>query len=48
MNYQPVLDDISAQIRPLLGEGGKVASYIPALARVSARQFGIALRSCDG
>jgi glutaminase len=25
-----------------------VASYIPALARVDARQFGIALRTCDG
>ncbi|MFX8156666.1 glutaminase, partial [Acinetobacter baumannii] len=27
---------------------GKVASYIPALARVSPRQFGIALRTCAG
>ena len=48
MDFQPVLDDIAAQIQPLLGLEGKVASYIPALARVSALQFGIALRTCDG
>ena len=48
MDFQTVLDDINTQIRPLLGQGGKVASYIPALARVSPQQFGIALRTCDG
>ncbi|HEX4509518.1 MAG TPA: glutaminase, partial [Burkholderiaceae bacterium] len=48
MNFQPVLDEINAEIRPLLGTGGKVADYIPALARVPARQFGIALRTCQG
>jgi len=48
MNFQGILDDIDAQIRPLLGTGGRVASYIPALARVSPHQFGIALRTCDG
>ena len=48
MNFQPVLDAIEAEIRPLLGAEGRVASYIPALARVPARQFGIALRTCDG
>ena len=48
MDFQTLLDDISAQIRPLLGTGGRVASYIPALARVSAHQFGIALRTCEG
>ncbi len=49
MDYQSLLDDIAAQIRPLLGQaGGKVASYIPALARVSSLHFGIALRTCDG
>jgi glutaminase len=47
-NFQNVLDDINAAIRPLLGQDGKVASYIPALARVPAQQFGIALRTCDG
>jgi len=48
MNFQPVLDEIDAQIRPLLGREGKVADYIPALGRVPAQQFGIALRTCDG
>jgi glutaminase len=48
MNFQPVLDEIDAEIRPLLGAGGAVASYIPALARVPARRFGIALRTCQG
>ena len=48
MNYQSVLDDITTAIAPLLGTVGTVASYIPALARVPARQFGIALRTCDG
>ena len=48
MDYQTILDDINAQIRPLLGSAGQVASYIPALARVSPLQFGIALRTHDG
>jgi glutaminase len=48
MDFQGILEDINAQIRPLLGTGGRVASYIPALARVSPHQFGIALRTCDG
>ncbi len=48
MNYQSVLDDITARLTPLLGTEGTVARYIPALARVPARQFGIALRTCDG
>ncbi|MBG9388451.1 glutaminase [Caenimonas aquaedulcis] len=48
MHFQPLLDDIAATLRPELGRGGQVASYIPALARVPAAQFGIALRTCDG
>lgn len=49
MNFQPILDEINDELRPLLGSaGGKVASYIPALARVSPLQFGIALRTCAG
>ncbi len=48
MDFQAVLDDITAQIKPLLGTGGQVASYIPALARVSPLQFGMALRTCEG
>ncbi len=48
MNFQPVLDEIDAELRPLLGRAGTVASYIPALTRVPAAHFGIALRTCDG
>jgi glutaminase len=48
MNFQHVLDQIDAELRPLLGQAGTVASYIPALARVPATQFGIALRTCEG
>ncbi|MBI5718998.1 MAG: glutaminase [Burkholderiales bacterium] len=48
MDYQSILEDIDAQVRPLLGREGRVASYIPALARVSPHRFGIALRTCDG
>ncbi len=49
MDFQPILDEINDELRPLLPQvGGKVASYIPALARVSPQQFGIALRTCAG
>jgi len=47
LNFQAVLDEIDAEIRPQLGAGGTVASYIPALARVAPAQFGIALRTVD-
>jgi glutaminase len=46
--FQPILDQIVATLTPELGKEGKVATYIPALARVPAHQFGIALRTCDG
>ncbi len=48
MDFQALLDEIDAGLRPLLGQEGKVASYIPALARVPVTQFGMALRTCDG
>jgi len=48
IDFQSILDDINAEVRPLLGTCGTVASYIPALARVSPHQFGIALRTRDG
>ena len=48
MDFQLILDQINAELRPRMGQGGKVASYIPALARVSPLQFGIALRTCTG
>ncbi|MGV3679972.1 MAG: glutaminase [Acidovorax sp.] len=48
MQFQPILEDIVQALRPQLGAQGQVADYIPALARVPAAQFGIALRTCDG
>jgi glutaminase len=49
MDFQAILDEIDAELRPLLvAPPGKVASYIPALARVAPGQFGIALRTCAG
>ena len=48
MQFQPLLEEIVATLRPELGQAGQVASYIPALARVSGAQLGIALRTRDG
>jgi glutaminase len=48
MQFQPLLEEIVAALRPDLGREGHVANYIPALARVPAAQFGIALRTRDG
>lgn len=48
LDFQAVLDDIVHTLQPEAGREGKVASYIPALARVDAHRFGIALRTCDG
>lgn len=45
---QPVLDEIVRILRPKAGVSGAVARYIPALARVPADRFGIALRTHDG
>ncbi len=47
IDLQPILDDIAAEMRPLLGQG-KVADYIPALAAVPADRFGIAVAGVDG
>jgi glutaminase len=47
MQFQAILDSIYAEMQPHLGEG-RVASYIPALARVPADQFGIALCTVEG
>ncbi len=47
MKYQSILQSIAAEVAPLVG-GGKVANYIPALARVPMQQFGIALHAIDG
>ena len=42
-----IVAQVAAEMRPHLGEG-KVADYIPALARVDPRQFGIAVVTCEG
>lgn len=48
MDFATILEEIVSTLRPQAGAQGKVASYIPALARVRADQFGIALRTRDG
>ena len=47
MDFQPILESIANECAPITREG-TVASYIPALARVDQRQFGIALCTVDG
>jgi glutaminase len=47
MDFEPILAAIAEEVKPLFGQG-KVADYIPALARVPVDQFGIALRTADG
>jgi len=42
MDFSAVLNNIHKQIQPLLGQG-KVADYIPALAEVNKKQFGMAI-----
>ena len=48
MNFAHILQDITATLHPHAGEQGHVATYIPALARVPAKRFGIALHTVDG
>ncbi len=48
MEFQPILDDIAATLAPERGRHGQVATYIPALARIDARHFGLALVTADG
>ena len=47
MNYQEVLQQIQQDIQPLLGQG-KVADYIPALAGISPKKFGMSLHTIKG
>ncbi|ATN34621.1 glutaminase [Rhizobium sp. ACO-34A] len=47
MDLQAVVDDIVRDLQPRLGEG-KVADYIPELARVDPTQFGLAITTVDG
>ena len=47
MDLQTILEEIETEIQPLLGEG-KVADYIPALAKIDPRQFAMAITCNDG
>ena len=48
MDFQPLLDEIVHRLAPEAGREGAVARYIPALARIDPRHFGIALRTGAG
>ena len=47
MDYQAPLERIYSELESRFGEG-RVASYIPELARVDPNRFGMALRTSDG
>ncbi len=47
MEYQAILDRIHAAVKPIIGTG-KVASYIPELAKISPDHFGIAIVDLEG
>jgi len=47
LEYQAILDEILHEIQPYLSEG-KVASYIPELARVEPSSFAMSLMCVDG
>jgi glutaminase len=47
IDYQTILATICAEVQPLLSQG-KVATYIPQLAKVSPRHFGMAVYCLDG
>lgn len=47
MNYSQILQDIHQAVQPAIGTG-RVADYIPELARVLPHQFGMAIATLDG
>ena len=47
LDLQSIVDDIYRELTPRLG-GGKVADYIPQLARVDPTRFGMAVVTVDG
>ncbi|CAG4889953.1 glutaminase [Paraburkholderia gardini] len=47
MNYSGILDQIHRDLKPWLGKG-RVASYIPELANISAERFGMAIVRTTG
>ncbi|QRM55644.1 glutaminase [Sinorhizobium sp. BG8] len=46
-DLQSIVEEIARELEPRFGEG-RVADYIPQLARVNPRQFGIAVTTVDG
>lgn len=47
MNYQPILEQIKKEVQPYFGTG-KVADYIPALAKVNPEKFGMSIQTVKG
>jgi glutaminase len=47
MNYQLIIEEIYDEVKPLLGKG-KVADYIPALAKVDSKEFAITVVDLKG
>ena len=47
MNYKEVIDNIYNEVKPFFGKG-HVADYIPALANIDPKQYGIAIATLDG
>jgi len=47
LNYQEILDEIHREVQPLVGRG-TIPDYIPPLAKISGKKFGMALRTTDG
>ncbi len=47
LNYQPILERIRAELAPWIGTG-RVADYIPELAKVPAERFGMAVVTLAG
>lgn len=47
LSIQRLIEDIHSQLKPEFGSG-KVADYIPELAKVDPHKFGIAVETIDG
>lgn len=47
LDYPAILAEIEAQVRPFVGRG-QVATYIPELAKVSRKHWGLAVATLDG
>lgn len=46
--YTKIIEDIYSELKPLAGTTGKQADYIPALAKVDPRSYGIAVADMGG